>query len=67
MKNGNFDLVHGLTNKAEALNVYDQYVKDSADCPQCQDLWRKVKEDDRRHHDMLLSEINRHAKEGKLQ
>lgn len=66
MKNSNFDLVHGLTKKAEALSVYDQYARDSQGCPQCQDLWRQIKQDDTRHQDMLLGEISRHAKEGRL-
>lgn len=66
MQNANFDLVHTLTNKADALNVYDRYVQDAQGCPQCQDLWRQVKQDDKKHHDMLMQEISRHAKEGKF-
>jgi hypothetical protein len=66
MKNGNFDLVHSLTNKADALKVYDRYVQDSSGCGQCQNLWRQIKQDDQRHHDLLLQEINRHAREQKL-
>lgn len=63
MKDGNFDLIHALTKKAEVLAVYDRYARDSAGCPKCQDLWRQIRQDDARHHDMLLQEINRHAKD----
>lgn len=66
MKDANFDLVHSLTNKAEALQVYDRYAQDASGCRQCQDLWRQIKQDDQRHHDMLLQEVNRHAKEQKF-
>lgn len=66
MKNANFDLVHALTNKSDALNVYDRYIQDSQGCSHCQDLWRQVKQDDRKHQEMLLAEVSRHAKEGKL-
>ncbi len=67
MKNANFDLVHALTKKAAALTVYDRYIQDAEGCPQCQDLWRQVKQDDEKHHDVLLQEINRHVKEGKFE
>lgn len=66
MKNANFDLVHSLTAKSDALNVYDRYAQDSQGCSQCQDLWRQIKQDDRKHQEMLLAEVTRHAKENKL-
>ncbi len=66
MKDANFDLVHALTSKADGLTVYDRYMQDSAGCPQCQDVWRQIEQDDRRHHDLLLQEISRHAKENRL-
>lgn len=66
MHNANFDLVHALTNKADALSVYDRYVQDAQGCQECRDLWQTIKQDDKKHHDMLMQEITRHAKEGKF-
>lgn len=66
MKDANFDLVHALTKKAEALTIYDRYSQDAAGCQQCQEIWRQIQQDDRRHHDLLMQEIARHAKENRF-
>lgn len=53
INNHNYDLVKALTKKADALTVYDQYLKDSEGCQQCQNIWKKLKDEDSKHVDEL--------------
>lgn len=55
MDNHTYNLIKALTKKAQAVWRYDQYLKDSPNCPECQRLWKKLKGEDSVH----LSEIKR--------
>jgi hypothetical protein len=46
MDNHSYDVFKALTKKADAITVYDQYLKDSKNCEECQKFWSKLKEKD---------------------
>ena len=58
MDNHNYDVVKALTKKADALTVYDQYLKDSKGCQACQDFWKNLKKEDSKH----VAELKKLAK-----
>lgn len=53
--NHTYNLTKALTKKAQSVWRYDQYLKDSADCEECQRLWKKLKGEDGAH----LAEMKR--------
>ncbi len=46
MDNHHYDLIKALEKKADAVWVYEKYIKDAQNCEQCQELWEKLKEKD---------------------
>lgn len=49
MDNHTYNLIKAVSKKAQALWRYDQYLKDSGDCIECQNLWKKLKGEDSAH------------------
>ncbi len=47
-----YDLLMALSSKLEAIDTYRAYAEDGRP-----DLWRKLAEDDRRHAEMLVTEL----------
>jgi F0F1-type ATP synthase membrane subunit b/b' len=69
MQNCNFDLVHALESKLEAIQVYDQYLKD-AQQEGAQDLtqiWQQLRQQDQQAVDQLRNVLVDRAKSGKFQ
>lgn len=60
MDNHHYDVVKALTKKADAITVYDQYLKDSNNCKQCQKVWKKLKEADSKHLEELKALSSSH-------
>lgn len=56
-----YDLLTVLQNKAEAVQVYDRYLKDaeSANSQPCVELLQKLQREDREH----AQEVRRHLQE----
>ena len=55
MDNHTYNLIKALSKKAQAVWRYDQYLKDSSGCEECQRLWKKLKGEDSAH----LAEMKR--------
>ena len=55
-----YNLVMSLASKLEAIDVYQKYMKDAKDDPQCQQIFRELMQDDKRHIDSLKQELTRH-------
>ena len=63
MKDHNHDLIHQLSENADSLWRYDEYIKNSRGCNYCVALWRKLKKLNGEIEKMLAGEIERHVKE----
>lgn len=63
MKNHNHDLIHQLSENADSLWRYYDYIKNSENCEHCVVLWKKLKKMDMEVEKILLKEIERHYKE----
>jgi len=61
LKNRDYDLVQTMATKSKGLHRYDTYLKDAADCPECQRLWQQLREQDERQVGLLAEEIKRHV------
>ncbi len=67
LKNHNHDLIHSLSEKADAVWRYqNENLKNSAGCEFCVSMWKKLMEDDEKHIEMLKEEIKRHIKESRF-
>jgi hypothetical protein len=62
LDNHSYDVVKALTKKADAISVYDQYLKDSQGCEQCQMFWNRLKQEDEKHVEELKSLATNHLK-----
>lgn len=60
VNNLTYDLIMSLGSKLEAINVYQQYLKDAQGDEQCTQLFQQLMQDDRRHAEMLQKELARH-------
>lgn len=66
MKNHNHDLVQQLSENADSIWRYDEYIKNAEGCGFCDSLWAKLKEMDMEAEKMLLEEIKRHVGENRF-
>lgn len=58
------DLIQCLSEKLDGVWRYDKYLQDCAGDQGCMNAFRRIKEDDLRHIQMMRSEIERLCKEG---
>jgi hypothetical protein len=58
------DLVQAFSEKLDAIWRYDKYLQDCAGDQSCTNTFRRIKEDDLRHVEMVREEIERLCKEG---
>lgn len=63
MKDHNHDLIHQLSENADSIWRYDEYIKNAQGCEYCKSLWTKLKTMDMEGENMLLEEIKRHSDE----
>jgi len=69
MKNNSHNLLHHTGRILDFLHRRCEHYLDDADeigCKECRAIWEKLREDYRKHVEMLKEEIVRHAKEGTL-
>ncbi len=64
VNNQAYDLISILDNKLEALAAYDKYDKDLHG--EYKDLLDQIRNDDRRHAEMLANAVERVARNGGL-
>lgn len=69
MKNNNHNLLQELSVKLDSVWRYDTYIEDaeSEGYPECAELFRKLKEEDSRHVEMLRQMIAKLAKEERFE
>ncbi|MBI1871847.1 hypothetical protein HYS10_00315 [Candidatus Collierbacteria bacterium] len=51
-----------FVKKSQTHWRYDQYLKDSQNCPECQALWAKLKEEDATDLEQLKKAVIKHVK-----
>jgi len=67
MKDFNHNLIHVLSEKLDNVwKRYDKYIEDSED-DSCRELWKKIKEDEEKHIEMLKNEIIKHVQSGNFE
>lgn len=63
MKNHNHDLIQQLSENADSLWRYDDYLKNAQGCAHCTAIWKRLKKMDQEAEKLLLKEVERHIKE----
>jgi len=58
LKDYSYNLMETITVISQSLARYDTYMKDAAQCGECQEIWKKLKEERERDLSMLLSELD---------
>lgn len=66
MKNHNHDLIHQLSENADSIWRFDEYLKNAEGCPTCTAMWQTLKESCQKYEQMLLEEIKRHIAENRF-
>ncbi len=66
VSNVNHDLIQVMSEKLDGVWRYDKYIEDAEreNCPQCADLFRRLKAEDQRHVEQIRGEIERHVRQG---
>jgi len=58
------NLIQMMSEKLDSVWRYDKYLQDCQGDQNCMRIFRKLKEDDLQHIQMLRDEIERHCREG---
>ena len=66
LDNNTYNLMEDITILSKSLHRYDTYMKDAKDCKSCQDFWQKMRQQREEELGMYLTELRRHAEQGKL-
>lgn len=66
MDNHGYNLMKAVSKRACAITKYDKYLEDSTNCPECQELWKKMKEEDTKALEEMKNLLFKHVKEGKI-
>ncbi|HVF84894.1 MAG TPA: ferritin family protein [Abditibacteriaceae bacterium] len=68
LKNNSYNLVTALSEKSEALSIYDDFIEDAqeADSPECAELWQQIREDEERHVELLKEHVEKLVQSGKF-
>ncbi len=63
-----YDILAVLQSKLDAVAVYDQYIEDCTQSGdnECRQIFEQIKQQDQRHADMLVHEVERLVREGKF-
>jgi hypothetical protein len=62
MDNHSYNLVKALGEVAESLPVYDVYVKDSASCQDCEQLYKTLRDEANRQTEVMKKLLVSHVK-----
>ena len=59
LSNNSYNLVTALSEKSEAISVYDDFIEDAheAESPECAELWQQIKETEEKHVELLKEHI----------
>jgi rubrerythrin len=68
LKNNSYNIVTALSEKSEALSIYDDFIEDAQDAgsPECAELWQQIREDEERHVELLKSHVEMLVQNGKF-
>lgn len=66
MDNHGYNLMKAISKRACGLSKYDKYIEDSANCEACQNLWRKLKEEDAKDLEEMKNVLFSHVKDGTI-
>jgi len=66
ISNCQYDLMETITIISKSLYRYDTYMKDSADCKPCQEIWTKIKHNREEELKMLLHELKSEVEKGEF-
>ncbi len=64
LKNVNYDFIEMIAEDSKTLARIKTYLKDSADCKPCQDIWHKIKDNREKEMEMLMSQLKSHMESG---
>lgn len=64
MDNHTYNLINALSEKAEALEVYQKYTKDAESCGKCASLWQNLIEDEKEEIKEMKDILISHVQEG---
>jgi hypothetical protein len=69
MQDCNFDLIHALENRLEAIQVYDQYIQDAqrGNAPELTQVWQQLKQQDQQVVDTLRQQIVKRVQNNQFQ
>ena len=59
LSNNSYNIVTQLSEKSQALELYDEFIEDAedADSPECVELWQKMRVQD----EALVEELKQHV------
>lgn len=66
MDNHTYNLLQALSKKGKSVWAYEVYIKDSDNCPECKDLWKKLKKEDSRMIEEIKKVLVDHVKGQKI-
>lgn len=66
MDNHTYNIIKALSKKAQGLWRYDQYLKDSENCEECQRLWKKLKGEDSAQLNEIKNVLKKHIEAGEI-
>jgi tRNA/tmRNA/rRNA uracil-C5-methylase (TrmA/RlmC/RlmD family) len=66
LKNLHYDVIEEMSSISQSLARMDKYIKDSADCGSCKQVWEKIKKQHEEELATLTEELKSHVKQGNL-
>ncbi len=64
LKNVNYDLIDVIAEDSKTVFRIGTYLKDSAECKHCQDIWKKIKDNREQEMKWLMNELKNHMQSG---
>ncbi len=66
LPNQHYNLIETISVISKSLHRYGTYIDDAAGCKQCQDKWKKIRDEREKELAMLLDELKGHVEKGEL-
>lgn len=63
LKNVNYDLIQVIAEDSKTIYRIGTYMKDSADCQPCQEIWQKIKDNREKEMEWLMDQLKEHITE----
>lgn len=69
MQDVNYDLLHALENRLDAIQVYDKYLQDAqqGNSPELTQLWNQMRQQDKQAADMIRQQIVKRVQNNQFQ